>query len=34
MLSQYKTISKTKEQIEEWYKSSNSIQDVGFEEIN
>lgn len=34
MLSQDKNISKTKEQIEEWYKSSNSIQDVGFEEIN
>ena len=34
MVRQDKNISKTKEQIEEWYKSSNSIQDIGFEEIN
>ena len=34
MVTQDRNISKTKEQIEEWYKSSNSIQDIGFEEIN
>lgn len=33
MVTQDRNISKTKEQIEEWYKSSNSIQDIGFEEI-
>lgn len=33
MLSQDKNISNIKVQIEEWYKSSNSIQDIGFEEI-
>ena len=33
MVTQDRNISKTKEQIEEWYKSSNSIQDIGFEEV-
>lgn len=34
MVEQDRNISKTKEHIEEWYKSSKSIQDIGFEEIN
>lgn len=34
MLSQDKNISNMKVQIEEWYKNSKSIQDIGFEEIN
>jgi hypothetical protein len=34
MLSQDKNISNMKVQIEEWYKSLKSIQDIDFEEIN
>ena len=34
MLSQDKNISNMKVQIEEWYRNSKNIQDIGFEEIN
>lgn len=34
MLSQDKNISNMKVQIEEWYRTSKNIQDIGFEEIN
>ena len=33
MLSQDKNISNMKVQIEEWYRNSKNIQDIGFEEI-
>ena len=34
MLSQDKNISNMKVQIEEWYRNSKNIQNIGFEEIN
>ena len=34
ILSQDKNISNMKVQIEEWYRTSKNIQDIGFKEIN